>query len=51
MKKSRFSEAQIIEILKQAEGGVSVPALCREHDMSNASFYKWPAKYGAWMHH
>lgn len=46
MKKSRFSEAKIMEILKQAEGGVSVPELCREHGMSNASFYKWRAKYG-----
>lgn len=35
-----------MEILKQAEGGVSVPKLCREHGMSNASFYKWRAKYG-----
>ncbi len=39
MKKSRFSETQIMAILKQAEGGVPVPELCREHDMSNASFY------------
>jgi len=46
MKKSRFSETQIMTILKQAEGGVPVPELCREHGMSNASFYKWRAKYG-----
>jgi putative transposase len=46
MKKSRFSETQIITILKQAEGGVPVPELCREHGMSNASVYKWRAKYG-----
>ena len=46
MKKSRFSEAKIMGILKQAEGGVPVPELCREHGMSNASFYKWRAKYG-----
>ena len=46
MKKSRFSETQIMTILKQAEGGVPVPELCREHCMSNASFYKWRAKYG-----
>ena len=46
MKKSRFTEAKIMEILKQAEGGVPVPELCREHSMSNASFYKWRAKYG-----
>ena len=46
MKKTRFSEAQIIGILRQAEGGVPVPDLCREHGMSSASFYKWRAKYG-----
>ncbi len=46
MKISRFSEPQILAILRQAEGGVAVPELCREHGMSNASFYKWRAKYG-----
>ena len=46
MKKSRYSDSQIINILKQAEGGTPVPELCREHGMSNASFYKWRAKYG-----
>ena len=46
MKKSRFSDAQIMGILKQAEGGVPVSELCREHGMSNASFYKWRAKFG-----
>lgn len=46
MKKSRFSEAQIMGILAQAENGLPVPELCREHGMSNASFYKWRAKYG-----
>jgi len=35
-----------MEVLKQAEGGVPVSELCREHGMSNASFYKWRAKYG-----
>lgn len=35
-----------MEVLKQAEGGVPVPELCCEHGMSNASFYKWRAKYG-----
>ena len=44
MKTSRYTEAQIIAILRQAEGGVA--ELCREHGMSNASFYKWRAKYG-----
>ncbi len=46
MKTSRFSEPQILAILRQAEGGIPVPDLCREHGMSTASFYKWRAKYG-----
>jgi putative transposase len=46
MKTSRYTEAQIIAILRQAEGGVPVAELCREHGMSNASFYKWRSKYG-----
>jgi len=46
MKKSRFSDSQIMAILKQAEAGTPVPELCREHGMSSATFYKWRAKYG-----
>jgi putative transposase len=46
MKKSRFSDARIMGILAQAENGVPIPELCREHGMSNASFYKWRAKFG-----
>jgi len=46
MKLTRYSEPQILVILRQAEGGVPVAELCREHWMSNASFYKWRAKYG-----
>ena len=46
MKKSRFSDSQILAIIKQAESGVPVSELCREHSMSAASFYKWRAKYG-----
>ena len=46
MKTSRFTESQIINILKQAEAGTPVPELCREHGMSSASFYKWRSKYG-----
>ena len=46
MKTSRYSEPQILAILRQAEGGVPVSELCREHGMSDASFYKWRAKYG-----
>ena len=45
MKKSRFSDSQIMAILKQAENGVPVPELCREHGMSTATFYKWRAKF------
>ncbi len=46
MKKSKYSDAQIMAILKQAENGVPVSDLCREHGMSSASFYKWRSKYG-----
>ena len=46
MKRSRFSEEQIIGILKEQEAGVSVAELCRKHGMSDASFYKWKARYG-----
>jgi len=46
MKTSRFTDSQIIAILKQAEGGSPVPELCREHGMSTATFYKWRSKFG-----
>ena len=46
MKTSRYSDSQIISILKQAESGTPVSELCRTHVMSSASFYKWRAKYG-----
>ena len=46
MKTSRYTEAQIIAILRQGDGVVPVAELCREHGMSDASFYKWRAKYG-----
>jgi putative transposase len=46
MKTSRYTEPQILAILRQAEGGMPVAELCRAHGMSNASFYKWRAKYG-----
>ena len=46
MRKSRYTESQIMAILKQNEAGVSVPDLCREHGMSSAQFYKWRSKFG-----
>jgi putative transposase len=46
MKKSKFSEAQIFEILKEAEAGAKTPELCRKHGISSNTFYTWRAKYG-----
>ena len=46
MKTSRFTDNQIIAILKQNESGITVPDLCREHGFSSATFYKWRAKFG-----
>ena len=46
MRTSRFTTEQIIGFLKQAEGGMAVAELCRRHGFSDASFYKWRAKYG-----
>jgi len=46
MKRTRFTEEQIIAILKEQETGVPVADLCRKHGVSNASIYKWKAKYG-----
>ena len=46
MKRSRFSGSQILAILKQNESGTPVTELCREHGMSDATFYKWRAKFG-----
>jgi len=46
MQTSRFTDSQILAILKAAEAGVAVAELCRQHGMSQASFYKWRAKYG-----
>ena len=46
MKKASFSDSQILAILKQAESGVPVAELCREHGMGNSTFYKWRSKYG-----
>ncbi len=46
MKKSRYTDSQILSILKQNEAGLSVPDLCREHGMSNATLYKWRSRFG-----
>ena len=46
MKTSKFSETQIVSILKQQEAGLKVVDICREHGISQATFYKWRSKYG-----
>ena len=46
MRKSRYSDSQILAILKQNEQGVAVAELCREYGMSSAQFYKWRSKFG-----
>lgn len=46
MKKSRFTESQIVGILKEADNGMKVKDLCRKHGISDATYYNWKAKYG-----
>ena len=46
MKKSKFSEHQIVAILKQGESGASIDEICREHGISRSTYYKWKSKYG-----
>ncbi len=46
MRRSRYSEEQIIGVLKEAEAGAKVSELCRQHGISDATFYKWRSKYG-----
>ncbi len=46
MKKSRFSESQIVSILKEGDAGMKVSDLCRKHGISDATYYTWKSKYG-----
>ena len=46
MKKSRFSETQIVSILKEVESGLKVEQVCRKHGISSATYYNWKSKYG-----
>ncbi len=46
MKKSRYSETQIISILKEVDAGMKVEEICRKHGISNATYYNWKSKYG-----
>ena len=49
MRKRRYSEEQIIRILRQVEAGEAVKDVCREHGFSEGTYYRWKAKYGGWI--
>ena len=46
MKKSRFTESQIVSILKESDAGMKVEEVCRQHGISSATYYNWKSKYG-----
>ena len=46
MRKSRFSESQIVAILREADAGMKVAELCRKHSISDATYFKWKSRYG-----
>jgi putative transposase len=46
MRQSQYTEEQIIGVLKQGEAGIKTAEICRQHGISNATYYKWKAKYG-----
>lgn len=46
MRKSKFTDSQVMDALKRVDAGLAVPELCREMGISSATFYKWRAKYG-----
>ena len=46
MKRSKFSDTQIVSILQQAEAGIPVKEICRQHQISSACYYKWKSKFG-----